>query len=64
LDNRRDAINRVSTEVSVVNSIGQTVFQQKTNGETTLRVDVSTWARGVYFVKTSSNTEGVKFVKE
>ena len=44
--------------VSVINSIGQTVFQQKTKGETTLRVDVSTWAAGVYFVKTDGNTEG------
>lgn len=50
-------------EVSVVNAIGQTIFQQKTNGETTLRVDVSSWAQGVYFVKTSGNTEGVKFIK-
>jgi hypothetical protein len=62
--NGRDKACLVSTgEVVVVNSIGQTVFQQKTNGETTLRVDVSTWAKGVYVVKMNGNTEGVKFVK-
>ncbi len=50
--------------VSVVNLLGQTVFQQKTIGQNRLQLDISTWAKGVYFVKTTENTEGVKFVKQ
>jgi Secretion system C-terminal sorting domain len=50
--------------VSVVNALGQVVFQQKTMGQNRLQLDISTWAKGVYFVKTTENTEGVKFVKQ
>ena len=49
--------------VSVINSIGQTVFQQDVKGQNLLQLDVSTWAQGVYFIKTNGNTEGVKFIK-
>ena len=51
-------------KVSIINALGQTVFQQKTNGENMLQLDISTWANGFYFIKTSENTEGVKFVKQ
>jgi hypothetical protein len=50
--------------VLVINALGQTVFQQKTVGQNNLQVNVSAWAKGVYFIKTAGNTEGVKFVKQ
>jgi Secretion system C-terminal sorting domain len=50
--------------VAVVNALGQVVFQQKTGGQNRLQLDISTWAKGLYFVKTTGNTEGVKFVKQ
>jgi hypothetical protein len=52
--------------VSVVNAIGQPVFQQKTNGQTVLTVDVSALTAGVYFVKTTNgngHNDVVKFIK-
>ena len=57
---------RLTERVSIVNSIGQTVFQQKTNEQTTFTVDVSTFATGVYFIKTTTMNEQsnvVKFIK-
>ena len=54
---------RLTEGVSIVNSIGQTVFQQKTKGLSILSIDVSVFTAGVYFVKTDGNTEGVKFIK-
>jgi hypothetical protein len=50
--------------LSVINSIGQTVFQQKSTpltGERLLKIDISPWSSGVYFIK--SGQEAVKFVK-
>jgi hypothetical protein len=59
---RRDIPNTFGTEeVSVINSLGQTVFQQKTLGQNNLQLNVSTWAKGVYFIKAAGET--VKFVK-
>ncbi len=49
--------------VSIFNAIGQLVFQQQTKGQNMVQIDISTWAQGVYFVKTSKDTEGGKFVK-
>jgi hypothetical protein len=48
-------------EVSVTNVLGQVIFQQKTIGQNSLQLDISTWEKGVYFVKTMDET--VKFVK-
>jgi hypothetical protein len=51
-------------DISVVNAIGQIVFQQKTTqlvGVNRLKIDISTWSSGVYFVK--SGQEVVIFVK-
>ena len=60
--------NQISLELTantegvvVTNSMGQTVFQQKTKEQPTLNVDVSQWATGVYFIK--SGEEVVKFIK-
>ena len=47
--------------VSIVNAVGQTVFQQKNKGDNLLKVDVSAWASGIYFVH--SGNEVVKFIK-
>ena len=47
--------------VLVTNALGQILFQQQTKGENLLRLDVSTWARGVYFVK--SGNDVVKFIR-
>lgn len=47
--------------IEIVNAVGQVVFQQKTSNDSRLQVNVSAWARGVYFVK--SDNEVVKFVK-
>ena len=47
--------------VSIVNAVGQTVFQQQTKGDNLLKLDVSAWTSGVYFVKSGKNV--VKFVK-
>jgi Secretion system C-terminal sorting domain len=47
--------------VSVTNVLGQVIFQQKTIGQNSLQLDISTWEKGVYFVKTMDET--VKFVK-
>ena len=48
---------------TIFNAIGQIVFQQQVKGQNQLPIDVSTWAQGVYFIKTRDNTEEVKFVK-
>ncbi len=50
--------------VSVVNAVGQTVFQQKftpLKGESMLKIDISSWSKGIYLIK--SDQEVVKFVK-
>ena len=47
--------------VSIVNAVGQTVFQQQTKGNNLLKLDVSAWTSGVYFVK--SGNDVVTFVK-
>jgi G8 domain/Right handed beta helix region/Secretion system C-terminal sorting domain len=50
--------------IEVVNAIGQTVFQHKftpLTGERLLRIEISSWSSGVYFIK--SGQEMVKFVK-
>lgn len=52
--------------MSVINAIGQTVFQQKTNGQAFLNLDVSTLTKGVYFVKTTNGNgqnDVAKFIK-
>jgi Secretion system C-terminal sorting domain len=49
-------------EVSIVNAVGQIVFQQKTKEQNALNVDVSAWAKGIYLVK--SGSEVLKFVKD
>jgi Secretion system C-terminal sorting domain len=56
--------NYTEGSLSVVNSIGQTVFQQKIaalKGESRLKIDISNWSSGVYFIK--SGQEVVKFFK-
>jgi hypothetical protein len=50
--------------VLVVNTLGQIVFQQKLSGQTQLRLDISTWVKGVYFIKTDGHSEAIKFVKQ
>jgi hypothetical protein len=53
--------------MSVTNSIGQTVFQQKTNGQTVVSIDVSALAAGVYFIKTlktNGESEVAQFIKQ
>ena len=57
----RDAMHRVSTGITITDAVGQTVFQQQTQSDNLLKVDVSAWASGVYFVKSGNNV--VKFVK-
>jgi trimeric autotransporter adhesin len=47
--------------VFMINALGQVVFQQKTTPNAMLKVDISTWSSGIYFVK--SGKEMVKFVK-
>jgi predicted outer membrane repeat protein len=47
--------------ILIVNSIGQVVFQQKSSLNSILKIDVSRWVSGVYFIK--SGEEVVKFVK-
>jgi hypothetical protein len=56
-------ISQYTEGVSIFNAIGQLVFQQQTKGQNMVQIDISTWAQGVYFVKTSKDTEGGKFVK-
>jgi Secretion system C-terminal sorting domain len=53
--------NAFEKDVSVTNVLGQVIFQQKTIGQNSLQLDISTWEKGVYFVKTMDET--VKFVK-
>ncbi len=50
--------------VSVFNTLGQIVFQQKLSGLNQLKLDISSWAKGVYFIKTSADSEAIKFVKQ
>ena len=57
----RDAMHRVSTGITITDAVGQTVFQQQTKGDNLLKLDVSAWASGVYFVR--SGKEAVKFIK-
>ena len=57
----RDAMHRVSTGITITDAVGQTVFQQKTQGDNLLKLDVNAWASGVYFVH--SGKEVVRFVK-
>ena len=46
--------------ISIVNVLGQVVFEQNTN--TPLSIDLTNWAKGVYFVKWDN--ELVKFIKQ
>jgi Secretion system C-terminal sorting domain len=62
LDNQISIELSENTEgVSVINVLGQVIFQQKTTGQNSLQLDISTWDKGIYFVKTMEET--VKFVK-
>ncbi len=59
-------LNENVEAVTLTNAIGQTVFQQKTNGQIFLTIDVTALAMGVYSVKTitsNGQSEVVKFVK-
>jgi Secretion system C-terminal sorting domain len=47
--------------IIVYNAVGQVIFQQKIKENNLLQVDVSTWAKGIYFFKTENDI--VKFVK-
>ena len=47
--------------VSIVNVVGQIVFQQKNTRDNLLKLDVSNWANGIYFVQ--SGEETIKFIK-
>jgi surface protein len=58
---RNPATGGTEGGITIVNSIGQVVFQQKKPPLGVWRLDVSTWASGVYFVK--SDDEIVKFIK-
>ena len=49
-------------QISIVNVLGQVVLQQKTNTNTPLSIDLTNWAKGVYFVKWEN--ELVKFIKQ
>jgi hypothetical protein len=56
--------NPIEDDILVVNATGQTIFQQKTastKSDRLLKIDISRWSSGVYFVK--SGQEVVKFVK-
>ena len=54
--------NQLGSNIDIINAAGQVMFQQKASNNTRLQVNVSTWARGIYFVK--SDNDVVKFVKD
>ena len=57
----RDAINRVSTGVTITNALGQIFFQDKAKTQNQWQLDVNNWVSGVYFVR--SGNDMVKFIK-
>ncbi len=48
----------------IYNSLGQTVQTININQNNTIRLDISTYPNGLYFIKTDQKTETLKFIKK
>ena len=59
-----NTINNANNAISITNSLGKIMFKEQSsqlNGEAQLKVNVSSWSNGIYFVKIGEET--VKFIK-